>query len=221
MPRLNGIDACMMWRQIEGGRQHLPIVGVTADATAETEIRCKKAGMDVRITKPVDAKLLLATIENLCAPSPQGLAAIENSGPDPMNVVVPLSTGISRDYQAIDPSQIEYLRSIGDEVFVSGMIEGFFEDTEQTLEPLRLSVHDAKVHDFRFCAHAIKSSSNNMGAKKLAELCSKLERITEAEFDENRFQYLEKIERELDHVLDALKAISGDQFYDKMSGSIR
>jgi len=60
-----------------------------------------------------------------------------------------------------------------------------------------------------------------MGAKKLAELCSKLERVTEAEFDENRFQYLEKIERELDHVLDALKAISGDKFYDKMSGSIR
>lgn len=221
MPRLNGIDACMMWRQIEGGRQHLPIVGVTADATADTEIRCKKAGMDMRITKPVDAKLLLATIENLCAPTAQGLAAIENAGPDPLNVVIPLSTGTSLDYYAIDPSQIEYLRSIGDEVFVSGMIDGFFEDTEQTLEPLRLSVHNGKVHDFRFCAHAIKSSSNNMGAKKLAELCGKLERVTEAEFDENRFQYLEKIERELNKVLDALKAISEDQIYDKMSGSVR
>jgi|GWRWMinimDraft_5_1066013.scaffolds.fasta_scaffold00020_14 two-component system sensor histidine kinase RpfC len=221
MPRLNGIDACMMWRQIEGGRQHLPIVGVTADATADTEIRCKKAGMDMRITKPVDAKLLLATIENLCAPTAQGLAAIENAGPDPLNVVIPLSTGTSLEYYSIDPSQIEYLRSIGDEVFVSGMIDGFFEDTEQTLEPLRLSVHNGKVHDFRFCAHAIKSSSNNMGAKKLAELCGKLERVTEAEFDENRFQYLEKIERELNKVLNALKAISEDQIYDKMSGSVR
>jgi two-component system sensor histidine kinase RpfC len=221
MPRLNGIDACMMWRQIEGGRQHLPIVGVTADATADTEIRCKKAGMDMRITKPVDAKLLLATIENLCAPTAQGLAAIENAGPDPLNVVIPLSTGTSLEYYSIDPSQIEYLRPIGDEVFVSGMIDGFFEDTEQTLEPLRLSVHNGKVHDFRFCAHAIKSSSNNMGAKKLAELCGKLERVTEAEFDENRFQYLEKIERELNKVLNALKAISEDQIYDKMSGSVR
>ena len=51
MPRLNGIDACSMWRQIEGGRQHLPIIGVTADATSETELRCQNAGMDLRNTK--------------------------------------------------------------------------------------------------------------------------------------------------------------------------
>lgn len=219
MPRLNGIDACMMWRQIEGGRQHLPIVGVTADATADTEIRCRKAGMDLRITKPVDAKLLLATIEQLCAPSAHGAALIDSIGPDPMNVVVPLAPVAAPSHAAIDPSQIEYLMSIGDGVFVSGMIDGFFEDTEQTLEPLRRSVHDGKVHDFRFCAHAIKSSSNNMGAKKLAELCGKLERVTEAEFEENRFHYLRKIEQELEMVLCALRELSEEQSYERQSSS--
>ena len=221
MPRLNGIDACIMWRQIEGGRQHLPIVGVTADATAETEMRCKKAGMDLRITKPVDAKLLLATIEDLCGSQSQGAALMSNMAPDPLNIVTPITPQLPSANDAIDPGQIEYLMSIGDAVFVSGMIDGFFEDTEQTLEPLRTSVHNAKVHDFRFCAHAIKSSSNNMGAKNLAELCGKLERVTEAEFDENRFQYLDKIERELDKVLDALRVISSAQSFEKIYSSVR
>ena len=204
MPRLNGIDACMMWRQIEGGRQHLPIVGVTADATAETEMRCKSAGMDLRITKPVDAKLLLSTIEHLCAGDSDSMPII-GSASDPLQVVVPLNPQQTAVADAIDSSQLGYLMSIGDDDFVRGMIEGFFEDAAQTLEPLRVSVHEGKVRDFRFCAHAIKSSSNNMGAKTLGEICGRLERVTEAEFDENRFIYLAKIEAELDNVLEALK----------------
>ena len=210
MPRLNGIDACAMWRQIEGGRQHLPIVGVTADATAETEQKCKNAGMDLRLTKPVDAKLLLSTIDRLCGGEPDQVLT-ESRVPDPLNVVVPLSRATRPAVDVIDPTQFEYLLSIGDDVFVRGMVEGFFQDADETLDPLRLAVSQRKVTDFRFFAHAIKSSSNNMGAKNLAELCGHLEKITEADFDEHRFIYLDKIEVELAKVIDALQKLTADQ----------
>lgn len=206
MPRLNGIDACSMWRQIEGGRQHLPILGVTADATAETEQKCKNAGMDMRITKPVDAKLLLASIEQYCG----GNASIQSdvdtiTASDPFDVVVPIS-GQKVESDAIDPAQLDYLMSIGDSSFVQSMIEGFFEDIEQTLEPLRNSVRNDDVAEFRFCAHAFKSSGNNMGAKSLAQLCGRLEKVTEADFNEHRHVYLDKIEMELGRAIDALKS---------------
>jgi two-component system sensor histidine kinase RpfC len=209
MPRLNGIDACTMWRQIEGGRHHLPIIGVTADATAETEQRCKNAGMDLRLTKPVDAKLLLSTIERLCGED----AATEVSAsvlPDPMNVVIPMTRGTQPDLVVIDPIQFQYLMSIGDNAFVLDMVDGFFQDADETIEPLRQSVHQRKVQDFRFYAHAIKSSSNNMGAVVLAELCGHLEKITEGDFDEHRFVYLAKIESELVRAVDALKMLTAN-----------
>ncbi len=209
MPRLNGIDACAMWRQIEGGRQHLPIVGVTADATTETEQKCKNAGMDLRLTKPVDAKLLLSTIDRLCSDGQQQPIA-ESQVPDPLNVVVPMSRAARPDSQVIDPKQFEYLLSIGDEVFFRGMVEGFLQDADETLEPLQQAVNQRRVQDFRFFAHAIKSSSNNMGAKTLADLCGHLERITEADFDEHRFVYLDKIEVELAKVIDALHVLTAD-----------
>lgn len=204
MPRLNGIDACAMWRQIEGGRQHLPIIGVTADATQETEERCKNAGMDLRLTKPVDAKLLLSTIDRLCGSTSENSETDESMTPDPMNVVVPLAPISKVSSNVIDPVQFDYLSSIGDESFVRGMVEGFLQDAEETLDPLRQSVNQRKVQDFRFFAHAIKSSSNNMGAKSLAELCSHLEKVTEADFDEHRFVYLDKVEIELANVINAL-----------------
>jgi HPt (histidine-containing phosphotransfer) domain-containing protein len=66
------------------------------------------------------------------------------------------------------------------------------------------------VHDFRFYAHAIKSSSNNMGANVLAELCGHLEKITEGDFDDRRFEYLAKIEAELTRAVDALKMLTAN-----------
>ncbi len=212
MPRLNGIDACTMWRQIEGGRQHLPIIGVTADATTETEQRCKNAGMDLRLTKPVDAKLLLSTIDRLCGGSSEQAAA-ERLVPDPLNVVVPLLRSNSPLSQPIDPAQFDYLMSIGDEAFVRDMVAGFYQDANETLEPLRQAVHHRKVQDFRFFAHAIKSSCNNMGAKPLADLCGHLEKITEADFEEHRFVYLDKIEAEMTKVMDALEALTADDSF--------
>jgi two-component system, sensor histidine kinase RpfC len=208
MPRLNGIDACSLWRQTEGGRSHLPIVGVTADATSETEKRCIAAGMDERLTKPVDAKRLLATIEHYCGARDKTVDyhLVYDLISDPLNVVVPIAASGSMlsMASAIDPAQLDYLMSIGDSAFVASMIEGFFEDIEQTIGPMRQSVEKSDVREFRFCAHAYKSAANNMGAKALAALCSKLEKVTESDFDEHRYAYLEKVEREVERVTEAL-----------------
>ena len=205
MPRLNGIDACQMWRQIEGGREHIPIIGVTADATSETEKRCLNAGMDTRLTKPVDRRLLLATIEEFCsARTTASERPIADLIADPLHIVVPLKPVADTQATAIDPTQMAYLRSIGDDKFVTGMIEGFFEDIEQSIGPMRSSVERHDVKEFRFHAHAFKSSANNMGASALAALCGKLEKLTEADFLEHGLSYLQKVEYELDRVTEEL-----------------
>ena len=90
MPRLNGIDTCSIWREREGGRNHLPIIGVTADASSETETKCRNAGMDMRITKPVDAQMLLNTIEKYCCAETNGPLIQQALPIDPLHKVVPI-----------------------------------------------------------------------------------------------------------------------------------
>ncbi len=202
MPRLNGIDAASMWRQIEGGRSHLPIIGVTADATSETNERCLAAGMDTRVTKPFDSKKLLSLIDDYTRKDDVQPAPFRN---DPMDVVVPLSAIKKGSDTVLDPAQMDYLRSIGDESFVSEMISSFIADITETIEPMRNSVADNDVQQFRFCAHAFKSSAHNIGAVKLGELCGRLENITEGEFNANGAIYLEKVEQAVDNVTNALQ----------------
>jgi two-component system, sensor histidine kinase RpfC len=194
MPRLNGIDACRMWRKIEDGKSHLPIVGVTADATPDTENACISAGMDTRLTKPINAKILLETIQRYCPPKQQ-LANIPSYAP--CDVIVMKNKIDNSTELALDADQIDYLHKIGDNQFVITMIEGFFEDAQELIQSMRDAAKDSDVAQFRFCVHGLKSSGNNIGALNLAKLGDEIERITEAEYISDGANYLALIETEL------------------------
>ncbi|MFM2410024.1 MAG: hypothetical protein RL481_852 [Pseudomonadota bacterium] len=209
MPRLNGIDACKMWRQIEGGRSHIPIVGVTADATLETEERCLGAGMDLRLTKPVNAPLLLATIDKCCGKNSSPFT-MQSQQDDVFNTVVPIA-GCPDTAAAtvLDQDHMAYLFSIGGQAFVDEMIESFMLDSGESMQSLQDAVASANVDQFRFAAHALKSCSNNMGAKVMAGLCGRLEKITESEFAANGAQQCSAVGRTLDTVKAELAAPQG------------
>jgi CheY-like chemotaxis protein len=57
MPEMDGYEATALIRQdVELGQTHLPIIAMTANAMADDEGRCLKAGMDDYIPKPIAMK---------------------------------------------------------------------------------------------------------------------------------------------------------------------
>ena len=196
MPIMGGIECCRLWRQIEGPRKHIPIIGLTADSTEETEKKCLDAGMDLRMTKPIEAGELIEVIASQTANT--ATTPANEIDTDPMGVVSNFDSKLRRpEPPAVDPTQLDYLLSIGDEAFVQSIIEAYLEDTSEILVAFRKSVDDESVDDFRFHAHAFKSGASNVGASYLVETCSKLEVITEREFMERRHEYLTKIEQQV------------------------
>lgn len=196
MPIMGGIECCRLWRQIEGPRKHIPIIGLTADSTEETEKKCLDAGMDLRMTKPIEAGELIEVIASQTANT--ATTPANEIDTDPMGVVSNFDSKLRRpEPPAVDPTQLNYLLSIGDEAFVQSIIEAYLEDTSEILVAFRKSVDDESVDDFRFHAHAFKSGASNVGASYLVETCAKLEVITEREFMERRHEYLTKIEQQV------------------------
>ena len=74
MPGLSGLEAAKLYRFTHPEDQQIPIVALTADATAEARRLSEEAGMDVHLTKPVDAERLLHTMDMLTAAKKGGAA---------------------------------------------------------------------------------------------------------------------------------------------------
>jgi PAS domain S-box-containing protein len=80
MPNMDGLEATALIRMMERetGRR-VPIIAMTAHAMPSDRERCFVAGMDAYLSKPVDARELLETIQHICqrgkAMAPAGIAS--------------------------------------------------------------------------------------------------------------------------------------------------
>jgi len=203
MPRLNGIEATKLWRQIENPEKAIPIMGVTADATEETLHKCLAAGMNERMTKPIEAKKLLEKVKFYCSEqkntSQSNVETINiEENIKEVTVIETTDTEVSNKkmidiniIESIDKDRIEYLQSIGDNDFIRLVIESYVDETNEMLSKLTNGSKYCEVDKFKFTAHAIKSSANNVGATKLSKLCSKYETIEDYEYNSNPKEYID------------------------------
>ncbi len=71
MPRVDGFEATRRLREWEQrqNRKRVPVVALTASAMEEDEERCRRAGMDSFVAKPVNIEMLRAVLEQYCSAS--------------------------------------------------------------------------------------------------------------------------------------------------------
>jgi len=63
MPELDGYQATIEIRKREQGMRRIPIVALTAHAMKDDDLKCKAAGMDDYLTKPLDRKRLQSCLD--------------------------------------------------------------------------------------------------------------------------------------------------------------
>jgi two-component system, sensor histidine kinase len=65
MPKLDGCEATRRIRTAAGQAATVPIIAVTADCLEATRERCRDAGMDDFLVKPVDTERLIDRIDGV------------------------------------------------------------------------------------------------------------------------------------------------------------
>jgi CheY-like chemotaxis protein/HPt (histidine-containing phosphotransfer) domain-containing protein len=165
MPEMDGLEAarqiCLRWPAEKRPR----IIAMTGNALMGDREKCLQAGMDDYISKPVRIGDLQAALERWGA----GRAR----KPDTSFFVRPKP--LSAD-QLLDPAMISELREMPPDNGISmlhELIDLFLEGVPQRLSQIGQSLGNAE--QLAFQAHALKSMSLNMGAKRIVELARKLE----------------------------------------------
>ncbi len=166
MPELNGYEATSAIRALKSSGRNTPIIAMTAGARREDRERCLAEGMDDYLSKPVSKDTLLALVAR----------SVKDSAH--MSDPLPSSDYLTRDDVTIDPLVFDELRLLGeatDDDFLAQLVDQFVHDTEPLLVELRAALDGGDDNAVGLIAHNIKGSSDQLGGRRLALSCSRLQ----------------------------------------------
>jgi signal transduction histidine kinase/CheY-like chemotaxis protein/HPt (histidine-containing phosphotransfer) domain-containing protein len=192
MPRLDGYATTSRFRKWEQAQQQprTLIVALTANALAGDSEKCIAAGMDRYLSKPF-------TIEQLHqALRPDGVdnavAATEAQGGN-----------VNLDQQTLD--RIRAMSRPGGPDLLVRVIDLYVSSSNALIDTMLAASRLEDAVSLAHAAHGLKSSSANVGALALAELCSEVEAAASAGRVEQALRLVKKLVTEHRQVLRALE----------------
>ena len=169
MPEMGGIEATQLIRAIESreeGRQHVPIIAMTANAMPGDWERCLESGMDHYLSKPIKAAQLQNLLCQYQSALPLTTTGIENMN-DANSTLANKSQGF--DYQhALACADQEVIKIIAQSflnVYMQYLAELADAISRKDAELLHRSGHTMKGVVSNFCAHPIEELANTLEKK--------------------------------------------------------
>ncbi|MBW8750355.1 MAG: PAS domain-containing protein [Propionibacteriales bacterium] len=166
MPRLDGYAATRLIRRAEPAGVRVPIIALTASATAGEQERCLAAGMDGFLAKPVGLEAMGRVLREQLTGAPAPASA------QPAHVSVDA---------VLDTSRLEELAEMGGAAvpLIQRAIDTFVDGAATMLEVLQRSLAADDAALVRSTAHRLKGSAANLGAVRVADLAFELEERAE------------------------------------------
>jgi two-component system, sensor histidine kinase RpfC len=218
MPVMNGIEATKLYRFAALGRRRIPIVALTADATAETETRCLEAGMDACVTKPVEPVRLIEIVEALTSSD-----LIESPPLVPTDAVTDIASHpkfSSTAVPVLDTRVLQDLEKLGGDAFVRDLTTQFLADASMLIAEVEEAAAIGDVQMFQDRIHALRSTAANIGAQRIYELCLSWRQTIASDLAANRDDYTSKLSEEFERVRAALASTESGTDPDARDGKI-
>jgi two-component system, sensor histidine kinase and response regulator len=207
MPVMDGYEATAAIRKLPAGRggDRLPIVALTANAMEGDEQKCRDAGMDDFLAKPYTLETLRATLRHWMG---RGAMTVATAPTHSTLAVAP--TGTATDLPAINLQVLEALRALDDSGgmgLVHELLRTYLDTAPAGFTQIEVAILSGDTVALGRAAHALKSSSANVGAEMLSGHYRELERLArEGRLEEARALF-ERVRHENERTLTYLQDI--------------
>jgi len=164
MPDMDGFEATRRLRE-DPSTAGLPIIAMTAHATLNERRRCLDAGMVDHVAKPIDPAALFAAVARWCRPAGASLP------------VAPQPPVARPDLPVIDGLDAEGgLRRVGGNRSLYLKLLRQFLAMESTPDEIARAIHQNDGSTAERLAHTLAGVAANLGADRVRELATRLER---------------------------------------------
>jgi PAS domain S-box-containing protein len=165
MPELDGIAAAKEIRDLPGRAGQVPIIALTSHAMAGTRDEVLEAGMDDYVSKPFDARMLLAKLQHLAA----FRAAGEERRPQPVE------RHESKGDVRFDRGKLEQLSAATSTMTLMPLLSTLIAAIEQRVATLLDLVDSTMLPQAARDAHDLVGIAGNIGGMRLSALARQLQ----------------------------------------------
>ncbi|HET9960742.1 MAG TPA: response regulator [Nitrospiraceae bacterium] len=199
MPIMDGYEATKRIREMEqqadtsSGRRHIPIIALTANAMQGDRERCKAAGMDDYLAKPVKTEDLGKILARWVATA----------------LVAPASSGAAfRDaltgHCAVFDATAMLANIGGDTELFDCLLRLFLERQTVMMSEVRAAVHRADASLLERAAHSVKGTAANLCAPEVVLAASQLEAIGRLGSLQEAAGLYAQLERRVEQLVDVI-----------------
>lgn len=197
MPEMDGFAATAEIRRQQGMGKlaYFPIIALTANAIEGDREKCLSVGMDDYLAKPFKTEDLLRVLNKWLRKTSTTDNTLLLVEPEEAPI---LDLEILASLRALDPGH-------GDEV-LQRIITIYLKNADKLIQTLEQAWHIGGVDNIRMAAHTLKSSSHQVGAHKLAELCRSIETEARNQHYDVTGQAMVSLQQHFNQVKAALQA---------------
>ena len=177
LPGMDGLEATRVIKN-DPALKDIMVVALTSFVMLADKNKALKAGCSGYITKPIDMNRFLHIIAQYQEP-------VDKDKP-------PIDQTFFDNYPSLQKTEMQAL--------LSELTDLYLKDSKPLVQRLGRAIEKGDIGAMKKAAHSLKSSSGNIGALKLADLCQKLEEEVHKKSFENFGNTFSRIQLEYKRV---------------------
>jgi signal transduction histidine kinase/ligand-binding sensor domain-containing protein/DNA-binding response OmpR family regulator len=173
MPGVSGFEATRRIREQEAPDSRQPIIALTAHLQDGVDQRCREAGMDAYLAKPLRMEALKETLERWIGgadPGPASGGAESKEAPSGSHILD------SKTWEGL-----KHLETLTGPGAIADLVDAFLTDAPSRFQRLELAIAAGDGESASRDAHDLKANAATLGAFRLAGVMAEIEAVARGE----------------------------------------
>ncbi len=220
MPIMDGLEATRRIRTLPEPKASTPIIAMTANDAEQDKEKCRAAGMNAHIAKPIDVNLLASTLAPFIVEKKFLITTPPQTSDNAHTIDHAESTELPPTLPGIHLKNA-LKRVKGNWPFLHQLLKQFIDEQQDIVARIQQQLTEENENNLLTTLHTLKGSAANLGAESLSTIASQMESIAKNHRKDLIAEMMPSLEAQWQQLVDSIRALkSSDPIVNSTSSSL-